>query len=222
VIFQCAPSCKVLPQRSQLVTHALARGSADHIVAVECSSERDGGEEVLLELITEFAKFVQSEVVEFDAFLKSEADGIADFLVRGAEWNSLVDEIGCGGHCIEVARLRGFIHTLAIELEGCGETRHEVEHCGHEFDGKSRLLSLLHVFIVGQGQPFELQCDGLRSSMDTADFCADELGEIGILLLRHGAGAGGEGFRQRDEVEFRGGEEGDFFSETAQVQTHEC
>jgi hypothetical protein len=39
--------------------HALARGSADHVVAIERGFERDGGEEVLVELGAELAQFVE-------------------------------------------------------------------------------------------------------------------------------------------------------------------
>jgi hypothetical protein len=63
-----------------------------------------------------------------------------------------------------------------------------------------------------------LQRDGLGRAVDAADLGANQLSEIGILLLRHGAGAGGEGFRERDEIEFGGGEEGDFFGKAAEVQ----
>ncbi len=95
------------------------------------------------------------------------------------------------------------------------------EHERNKFDGKDRLLGLLHVLIVGERQAFELQRDGLRGAVDASDLGADELGEVGIFLLRHGAGAGGEGLGQGDEIELRGGEERDLFGETAEVKADE-
>jgi hypothetical protein len=69
--------------------------------------------------------------VELDAFFEGEADGVADLLVRGAEGNALVDEVGSSGHGVEIAGLRGFFHALAIELKRGGEARHEPESiCG--------------------------------------------------------------------------------------------
>ena len=123
--------------------------------------------------------------------------------MRGAEGNALVDEVSGSGHRIQIARLRRLAHTLAIELKSSGEACYESEHLRNKFDGKGRLLGLLHIFIVGQRQAFELQSDSLGRAVDAADLGADQLGEVGILFLRHGAGAGGKGFRQRDKVEFR-------------------
>ncbi len=157
-------------------------------------------------------------LAEFDAFFKSEAHGVADLLVRGAEGNALVDEVSGGGHGIEIAGLRGFVHACAIELKGGGEAGHKREHLRNEVDAEGRLLRLLHVFIVGQRQAFELQRHCLRSAVNAADLGADQLSEVGIFLLRHGAGAGGKGLGQRDEVELRGGEKRDLFGETAQMQ----
>ena len=108
-----------------------------------------------------------------------------------------------------------------LNCESGGEARHKREHLRHKLDGKRRLLSLLHVFIVGQGQAFELQRDGLRCAVNAADLGADQLGEVGILLLRHGAGAGGKGLGQSDETELRGGEKRDLFGKTAEVQADE-
>ena len=54
--------------------------------------------------------------------------------------------------------------------------------------------------------------------MEAADLGANQLGEVGIFLLRHGAGAGGEGLGQIDEAELGGGVEGDFFGEAAGVE----
>ncbi len=81
------------------------RRSADYVVAIERGLERDSGEEVLVELLAELAQFIERQIAEFDAFFDGKANCIADLLVRGAEGNALVNEIGCRGHRIQIARL---------------------------------------------------------------------------------------------------------------------
>ncbi len=98
-----------------------------------------------------------------------------------------MNQISGSGHCIQIAGLRRIVHALAIELKGGGEVGQEGEHPRDKVRGEGRLLSLLHVLIVGQRQAFELKRDGLRRAVDAADLGADQLGKIGILLLRHGA-----------------------------------
>src|SRR5580692_9700865 len=123
------------------LVNARARCSTDYVVAVKRGVECNGGEKIFVELGTESAQFIDGEIAQLDAFLQSEADGSADFLVRGAEGNALVDEIGCGGHGIEITGLRGLSHALAIEVNGSGEARDKCQHGRHKLDGERRLLS---------------------------------------------------------------------------------
>ena len=88
----------------------------------------------------------------------------------------------------------------------------------HKIDCKCRLLRLLHVFIVGQRQSFQLQRDGLRRAVDAAHFGADQLRQVGILLLRHGARSGRKRLRQNDKSKLRRREKRDLFGKPAQVQ----
>ena len=127
------------------------------------------------------------QAVQFDALLDGEAHRTADLFMSGAEGNALVNQISCRGHGIQIARLRRFAHALAIEFEGGREPRNEIQHLRHKADGKDRLLGLLHVFIVGQRQPFELHRHRLRRAMNAPHLGANQLGQIGILLLRHRA-----------------------------------
>jgi len=199
-----------------------ASRATEDIVAIERGVEADGGEEVFVELGAENSQFVDGKVAQLDAFLERKADGIADFLVCGTERNALVNEISSGGHGVKEAILCGLGHAVTIEFNCGREARDEGEHGRDEFNGEGRLLRLLHVFIVGQRQAFELERYGLRSAMDAADLGADELGEIRIFLLRHGAGAGGKCFRQVDKSKLRRGEKRDLLRETAEMQTNEC
>src|SRR5271157_968695 len=83
------------------LTHALARGSSNHVVAIERGLQSDGGEKILSELGAKLAQFIEGEIAQLDSLLNGEAHGIADLFVRGAEWNALVNEISCRGHCIQ-------------------------------------------------------------------------------------------------------------------------
>ena len=59
-------------------------------------------------------------VVEFELLSSRKANSVADLLVGCAEGNAFVDEIGGGGHGIEVAGLRGFASCADGEVEGRG------------------------------------------------------------------------------------------------------
>ncbi len=156
-------------------------------MAIECGFDCDGGEKVFVEFFAELAQIGEGKIVQLDAFFKGEANGVADLLVRGTEGNSLVHEVGGGGHGVEVAGLSRFAHAGEVELERRGEARYESQHLRHKFNGECRLLCLLHIFIVGQRQALQLQRDCLGSAVNASDFGANQFGEIGIFLLRHGA-----------------------------------
>ena len=199
-----------------------ARGAADDVVAIERGVEGDGGVKVFAKFVAELAQVSEREITELDTFFERKAHGIADFLVSGAEGHAFVNEVGGRGHRVQIAGLRSITHAILIELEGGSKPGHELEHLRNKADRECRLLGLLHVFIVGQRQAFELQDDGLGRAVNAANFGANEFGEVGIFLLRHGAGTGGKSLRQKDEAVFGGGEERDLFGKAAEMQTDEC
>ena len=83
-----------------------------------------GSVKILAELRAKLAQFFESQLSQFDTLFKSIANGVPDLLMRHAEGNTLVHQISGRGHRIQVARLRGLAHALAIEFERRGETRH--------------------------------------------------------------------------------------------------
>ncbi len=105
----------------------MARGAAENVVAVERGLERDGREEILVELLAELAQLVEREIVELATFVEAVANDVADLLVRGAEGHALVDEVGGGGHGVEEAGLRGGEHAVVAEMERAGEGREQRE-----------------------------------------------------------------------------------------------
>ena len=157
--------------------------------------------------------------VELEIFVEAEADGVADDLVGLAEGHALVGEIGGGGHRVKVAGFGGALHNTEAELERAGEVGEDAEQAGEGVgDVEDLFLAFLEVFVVGEWEAF-YQCRECRGgSQQPGGFAAGELGEVGVLLLRHRGGAGGEGLGEFDEVEFRGGVEGDLFGEARDVQ----
>ena len=206
------------PKRRQAPATRCARRSADDIVAIERRVERDSCEKVLVELGAKLAQLVEREIVQLDAFFEGEAHRVADLLVRSAERNALVDEIGSRGHGVQIAGLRSFAHALAIELKRRGKARHQREHLRHKLDGKSRLLGLLHVFIVGQRQAFELQRHCLRRAMNAADFGAQQLGESGFFFCGMALEPVEKASGSIDKTVLGRGEKRDLLGKPAQVQ----
>src|SRR5580698_3293909 len=200
------------------LAHASARCAAGYVVAVKRGVESDGYIKVRAKFGTELTQFLKCEIAKLDAFLESEANGVTDLFMCGAEWNALVHEIRGGGHGVEIAGLRCIVHALAIELKRRSETSDEGEHGRHKLNLECRLLGLLHVFIVGQRQAFELQSDSFRGAVDSSDFGADQLGQIGIFLLRHGARSGRKSLRQLNETELCCRKQRDLFCEPAEMQ----
>ncbi len=64
-----------------------------------------------------------------------------------------------------------------------------------------RLLVLLHVLVVRERKPLERHEQRLQVAEDAPGLAAHELGEVGVLLLRHDRGAGRELVVHRDEAE---------------------
>ena len=58
---------------------------------------------------------------------------------------------------------------------------------------KGKLLILLHIFIISQRNSLHSCQHGHQGSIDTAALSADQLGNIGVLLLGHNAASGAVG-----------------------------
>ncbi len=82
---------------------------------------------------------------------------------------------------------------------------------------EERLLVLLHVGVVGQGQALHDGEHGHQVAVETARLAPDQLGDVGILLLGHDRRAGGERVGELDEAELRGGPQGQIGGEPGAV-----
>ena len=111
------------------------------------------------------------------------------------------------------------MHAGEAELEGAGEGGEDGEDAGEGVGYvEDVLLAFLEVFVVGEGQAFDERGEGGGGAEQAGGFAAGEFGEVGVLLLRHRGGAGGEGFGEVDEAELGGGVEGELFGEAGDVE----
>lgn len=106
---------------------------------------------------------------------------------------------------------------------------HGTDHLGVHFEGEQDgvdaveegLFVFLEVAVVGEGEAFDGGEDGDEVAEEAAGFSASDLGDVGVLLLRHQGGAGGVGVGEGDEVELGGGPENEVFGEAGEVGADE-
>ena len=79
------------------------------------------------------------------------------------------------------------------------------------------LLALLEILVVGQRQRLHGDQKPHEVTVDASRLAARELGEVGVLLLRHDGRARGVGVRERDKAELRRGPGDDLLAETREV-----
>ena len=75
----------------------------------------------------------------------------------------------------------------------------------------------MEVLVVGQGQAFEHRQKRGEIANQTAALAAHQLGEIGVLLLRHHAAARGPGIVHLDIAEFGRGPQHQFLRQAREV-----
>ena len=146
------------------------------------------------------------------------ADQVADDAVRLAEGDAAADQqvgdLGRGEHLVA----GGGLDPLAVELD---PAQHALGHLEAGLDGvdrvEERLLVLLHVLAVGQRQRVHHAEQGLVGGGDARALGAQQLGRVGVLLLRHDRRARGERLVELAEAELRGAPDDDFRAEPREV-----
>src|SRR6516164_1550441 len=107
--------------------HAIARRSADDVVAIQCGVQLGSCVKVFTEFCAKLPEFIERKLAKLHAFFEGEANSVADLLVRSAEGKPFVHEVSGGRHSIQVARLSRFAHAVEIKRECSGEPRHKAE-----------------------------------------------------------------------------------------------
>ena len=80
-----------------------------------------------------------------------------------------------------------------------------------------RFLVLLHVLGIGHGQTLHDYRQAGQGPQDPAHLGADQLGGVGVALLRHDRRAGREGIAELDKAKLRRDPQDDLFRQTRQV-----
>src|SRR5258707_3670945 len=96
-------------------------------MAVQRGLKRDCSEEVLRELRPESAKLVQGKLLQLPTRLEPKTDGVADLLMGLPEGNSLLREIGCSSHCVEISGLRRDAHPVEAKAQRPRVDRHHAQ-----------------------------------------------------------------------------------------------
>mgnify|MGYP000231651441 CR=1 FL=1 len=163
-------------------------------------------------------EFVVGQFFETDVPRFSRLDRSARGFVCDAERNPLAHHpfrnVG-GQREAERGELR---HPVGVEREGPDQTGHRGQQQLELRDGiEDRLLVLLQVAVVGQRLGLEGSQQAGQVSDQSAGLAAGQLGDVGVLLLRHDRAARGPRVMQLDVAEFRCAPENDVFGEPGKV-----
>ena len=136
---------------------------------------------------------------------------------RGAGEDQLLGEVG-GRH---VRGVGGRLHRRGVELDRREEARHGRQAQRDLVDRvEEGLLVLLEIAVVGERKALE----GGEQAGEVADqptrLAAHELGDVGVLLLRHHRAAGRERIVERGEAELVRCPEHELLADARQVEAH--
>lgn len=140
-----------------------------------------------------------------------------------AEGHAFFDEVvgDVGGEGVALAG--GFAHARQVEFQ-CWEHGGEDLEGGDEDAAGGEVVAFvfLEIAVVGEWEPFEGGEDAGEFADEAAGAPASELGDVGVFLLGHDAGAGGEGIGEAEESVFGAGPEDDLFGEAGEVDLGHC
>ena len=152
------------------------------------------------------------------AAVERPAHQAADDAVRLAERDPLAhQQVGHVGGRQELVG-RGGGHALAVEADRAQHRRGHAQAQLDRVDGvEERLLVLLEILVVGERQAVEHALDVHQARQYPRRLRAQQLGGVGVLLLRHQARARGEGVGHLAEAELLARPEHDLGAELRQV-----
>ena len=115
-----------------------------------------------------------------------------------AALDQVVGQVGGGGKALG----RGLTHALGAHLDAGGHVGKEAQR-GHQgvHGVEERLLVFLVVLVVGQRLSLHQRQQRHQVAIDATGLAADQLGHVGVLLLRHDRRAGAVAVRQVDEAD---------------------
>src|SRR5215472_17849480 len=182
-------------------THLGRRGTAWLVAACNRSLERENAEYVFRNLRRETLELRERQIGELAMLLLSMAHGARDGFVRVAERDAFAHEvIGKVGRRRE-SFSRGGAHPIGNRVEtGCNEIRGNREAVAYRVDRvEQRFLVLLVVLVVSECLRLHQHEERCCVSDDARTLPADQLGDVGISLLRHDRAAAAEAIRDPHE-----------------------
>src|SRR3990167_5800835 len=210
-------ACLFLPLCDHL-DDVLPRSPAVGFPPADRSFEGYMVEEVSLEELGEHLILRDMEVGKLPPFLLRIADYPACYLVRIPEGHTFTRKIVRDVGRRYKTLCKGPFHVFVLERD---IFQHGPQHIERGFDRvpgiEHRLLVLLHVPVIGEGEAFHYRQDGYEVAVDPARLPANELGHVGVPFLGHDARSGGELVPEIDEIEFLCRPEYEFFRYPAQV-----
>ena len=135
--------------------------------------------------------------------LYAPADGVADFFVRAAEGHAAQHEVfrdvGREDEAVGEAAVRLFFVDVDVREERRQDGEDELEAVER---AEEAALVVLEVAVVCERDAFHHREEVDERAGELASLAAQQLEHVGVLFLRHDAGAGAEGVGQLDPAEF--------------------
>ena len=153
----------------------------------------DGIIDIVLEQGAVALELVKSQFLQGLILCDAVGDHAAGQLVGIPERHPLLGQVVGAVGGVDKALGGGAAH---VGRQGLHGVQHGGDGLEAEFQGihciKDGFLVLLHILVVGQRQTLHHHQQGVQVAVDAAGLAADQLGDIGVLLLRHDGGAGGK------------------------------
>ena len=163
-------------------------------------------------------EFFQRQLLQLAPSVDAVAHHPADRVVSGAEAEAPAHEVVRQVGGVHEALLRGRGHALATDLQPVAQLPRHGQACRDRVDGvEQRLLVLLEVAVIGQRQPLHDGQERVQVAVHPPGLAADQLGHVGVLLLRHHGAARAVGVRQLDEPELLARPQDQLVGHAAQV-----
>ena len=198
--------------------HLFGGCAAVGVAAFHGAARREQREEVFAYFGDDGLPFGERELVHRAVVLYAPADGVADFFVRAAEGHAaqyeVFRDVGREDEAVGEAAVRLFFVDVDVREERRQDGEDELEAVER---AEESALVVLEVAVVCERDAFHHREEVDERAGELARLAAQQLEHVGVLFLRHDAGAGAEGVGQLDPAEFCREVDDEVFGEAAYV-----